>query len=158
MCDYSLCSLPTRLAIEGEELVVHRFPTGSMGLAASADFGPLEDPLKCDATRVFWTPFRILFRGMFGSPVVKAVCIPPGAQLILRCIPKALQRRWHIEEEEEAFFLQISAKVNSYRDAIRFSNGQEVLLQSLREGIRVQVLSLGNATSEREWNFAMPAL
>ena len=28
MCDYSLHSIQTRLAVEGEELVVHRFATG----------------------------------------------------------------------------------------------------------------------------------
>jgi hypothetical protein len=28
MCDYSLAGVPNRLAVEGEELVVHRFPNG----------------------------------------------------------------------------------------------------------------------------------
>ena len=37
MCDYSLCGIPNRLAVEGEELVVHRFSTGSMGMASLAD-------------------------------------------------------------------------------------------------------------------------
>ena len=37
MCDYSLMAVPNRLAQEGEELVAHRFPTGSMGLASPAD-------------------------------------------------------------------------------------------------------------------------
>jgi hypothetical protein len=32
MCDYSLAGVPNRLAVEGEQLVVHRFPTGSVGL------------------------------------------------------------------------------------------------------------------------------
>ena len=32
MCDYSLAGIPNRLAVEGEQLVVHRFPA-SMGLA-----------------------------------------------------------------------------------------------------------------------------
>jgi len=26
MCDYSLAGIPNRLAVEGEQLVVHRFP------------------------------------------------------------------------------------------------------------------------------------
>jgi hypothetical protein len=34
MCDYSLAGVPNRLAVEGEELVVHRFPTGALGLAS----------------------------------------------------------------------------------------------------------------------------
>ena len=37
MCDYSLMSIPSRLALEGEKLMVHRFSTGAMGLASSAD-------------------------------------------------------------------------------------------------------------------------
>jgi hypothetical protein len=35
MCDYSLAGIPNRLAVEGEELVVHPFPTGALGLASS---------------------------------------------------------------------------------------------------------------------------
>ena len=34
MCDYSLQGLPNRLAGEGEQLVTHRFPTQSIGLAS----------------------------------------------------------------------------------------------------------------------------
>jgi hypothetical protein len=35
--------------------------------------------------------------------------------------------------------------VNSYRDAIRFSNGYQIRLQDLREGMRLEVLSLAGA-------------
>jgi hypothetical protein len=38
MCDYSLGGLPNRLAVDGEELIVHRFPTHSIGLASAADW------------------------------------------------------------------------------------------------------------------------
>jgi len=31
MCDYSLMSIPNRLAVEGENLIAHRFTTGTMG-------------------------------------------------------------------------------------------------------------------------------
>lgn len=31
MCDYSLMTIPNRLAVSGEELVVHRFEAGSAG-------------------------------------------------------------------------------------------------------------------------------
>ena len=34
MCDYSLAGIPSRLAVEGEQLVAHRFSTGSLGLAS----------------------------------------------------------------------------------------------------------------------------
>jgi hypothetical protein len=42
-------------------------------------------------------------------------------------------------------FTQITAAVNSYRDAVRFNNGREVRLQELREGQRVMVLDLSVA-------------
>ena len=38
MCDYSLMAVPNRLAEDGEDLVVYRFPTGSLGLASPSDF------------------------------------------------------------------------------------------------------------------------
>jgi len=33
MCDYSLAHFPNRLAVEGEQLIVHRFDSGTLGLA-----------------------------------------------------------------------------------------------------------------------------
>ena len=42
MCDYSLAGLRTRLAVEGEELVVYRFPTGSIGLTSSTGHWAME--------------------------------------------------------------------------------------------------------------------
>ncbi len=44
MCDYSLMAVPNRLAQEGEELVMHRFPTGSLGLASPVDLKPAARP------------------------------------------------------------------------------------------------------------------
>src|SRR6266581_6319604 len=48
MCDYSLMSLPNRLAVCGDELIVHRFELGAIGLASAADVcsrqKPSEDP------------------------------------------------------------------------------------------------------------------
>ena len=60
MCDYSLCGIPNRLAAEGEELVVHKFSTGSMGLASPAD---LQVPVaKAEAKKSFWQTRERLFR------------------------------------------------------------------------------------------------
>lgn len=153
MCDYSLCGLPTRLAVEGEELVVHRFRTGSMGLTSLMDLRTAEKHVP----RSFWGYIKGILEDP-ESPSVVAVCLPPGAQLILKNVPEELQRRWTIEEQEDVFFVQISANVNTYRDAIRFRNGREVLLQSLREGIRMQVLSLDNVYADNDKDLAIPAL
>jgi hypothetical protein len=71
-----------------------------------------------------------------------AVCIPPGATLLLRDIPQPLRQEFGLREEEEVTFTQITAAANSYRDAVRFSNGAELLLQRLQEGQRVAVICL----------------
>ena len=120
MCDYSLAGIPSRLAIDGEELVVHRFPTGSMGLAS-----PCPSPSR--------------WRSEKQTP---AVCVPPGALLALRDIPKHLQQQFGIGTNEEVTFVQLSATPYQYRDAVRFNNGREVRLQDLSECLRVRVLDV----------------
>ena len=84
MCDYSLAGIPNRLAVEGEQLVVHRFSTDSLGLAS-----PCSPPLSKE------TP---------------AVCIPPGARLRLRDIPQDLQLRFGLNEIEEVTFVSVSGR------------------------------------------------
>ena len=51
---------------------------------------------------------------------------------------------------EEVTFAQQSAEAYQYRDAIRFQNGREMLLQQLQCGQRVDVLSLSSSESEGE--------
>jgi hypothetical protein len=51
-------------------------------------------------------------------------------------------------------FTQTTAIANTYHDAVRFDNGRQVLLQLLKEGQRVRILSLGaelEGDLEREW-------
>jgi hypothetical protein len=140
MCDYSLAGLSNRLAADGEELVVHRFPTHSIGLASPAD---LREPAGYRSPQqTVWQRITNAFHQLFDSPEVPAVCIPPGACLILKNIPLDLQRRWDAGEEEGVYFVQTSAEVNAYRDALQFRDGRQVLLQDLREGMVVKVVSL----------------
>jgi hypothetical protein len=83
------------------------------------------------------------------------VCVPPGARLILRDIPKSLQRELNIGETEEVQFVETTAEVNTYRDAVRFQNCRQALLQQLREGQRVHVLSVAVEEfepAEAAWN------
>jgi len=140
MCDYSLMAVPNRLAHEGEELVAHRFPTGSLGMASPADVRAATAPRPLE-TRTVWQKIRAFFDPP-AAPAVCAVCLPPGARLVVRDIPPRLQQQWGVCEREECSFTQISAAVNTYRDAVRFSNGREVRLQDLREGMRVKVIDL----------------
>jgi hypothetical protein len=129
MCDYSLMSIPNRLAAAGEELVTHRFHTGSLGLAA-----PEPKPAG------FWAALK----RSFSPQVTPAVCIPPGARLTLRDIPVQLRREIGVNPIEEVTFTQTTASDNNYRDAVRFANGREVRLQELCEGMRVRVESLSS--------------
>jgi hypothetical protein len=133
--------VPNRLAQEGERLVMHRFPTGSLGLATPNDVCMATRPRS--GRKTLWRTFR----EFFDPPVtaVRAVCIPPGARLRMRDIPVALQRELGVGEEETVKFTQLTAAVNTYRDAVRFANGKEIRLQDLREGQRVRVLDLADA-------------
>jgi hypothetical protein len=127
MCDYSLAGVPNRLAVEGEQLVVHQFPV-SLGLASPVP--PLDQSSYQKAT--------------------PAVCVAPGARLLLRDIPEDLQSRLHVGASEEVTFVQLSANAYQYRDAVRFKNGRELLLQKLRPGQRVDVICLSGTDSEQE--------
>jgi hypothetical protein len=53
-----------------------------------------------------------------------------------------LQRQFDVQSTEEVTFVPLSAEAYEYRDAVRFRNGREVLLQYLRCGQCVEVLSL----------------
>lgn len=137
MCDYSLAGLRTRLAVVGEELVTHRFPTGSLGLTTPAE-------LELHRPGNGWWPT------IDPTQVACAVCIPHGSRLSLRDIPERLQQRLGIGAAEEVVFIQMSAETGRYRDAVRFSNGQEILLQRLVEGQHAGVLCLQPDDSAEE--------
>jgi hypothetical protein len=126
MCDYSLAHFPNRLAVEGEQLVVHRFATRTLGLA----------PARCGWKQLLF-PSRL-----------PAVCVPPGARLRLYDMPEDLQRRLSVGAVEEVTFIEQSLEAFTHRDGVRFANGREILLQQLTCGQGAEVLSLGGADEE----------
>jgi hypothetical protein len=136
MCDYSLMGVPNRLAREGEDLVVYEFRAGSRGLT------PATSVTNTD-TQKRYEGFGVVKR-LFGNlePERVAVCIPPGARLLLSDIPEDLQKSFTVGASEEVTFTQLTATAHTYRDAIRFKNGREILLQRLSKGQRVRVLQL----------------
>ena len=138
MCDYSLMGVPNRLATEGEDLLVHRFATGSIGFTGPRISSPVT---RQAANRGFWTAIKKLLRAAEPQQAA-AVCIPPGARLLVRDIPENLQRLYKAGRMEEVTFTQLSSAENTHRDAVRLNNGAEILLQRLREGQRVRVLQL----------------
>jgi len=128
MCDYSLAHFPNRLAVEGEQLVVHRFDTFAIGLAPA-----------CPTLKQTLFPTSL-----------PAVCVPPGARLLLREIPEYLQLRLGVAAVEEVTFVEQTAEAFRFRDAVRFANGKEIVLQHLQCGQRVEVLSLRGSEEEME--------
>jgi hypothetical protein len=139
MCDYSLVALRNRLAVEGEELITFRFPTGSLGLTTPTELG------TCNKESRGWRTW------LDSREVPCAVCIPPGSRLLLQDIPERLQQQLGVGAAEEVVFTQNSAEAFRHRDGVRFRNGQEILLQRLAEAQRTRVLSLSaEALSEQE--------
>ena len=128
MCDYSLAHFPNRLAVEGEQLVVHRFDRFVNGLAPA-----------CPTAKQTESPAKI-----------PAVCVPPGARLLLNGIPEDLQQKLGVTEVEEVIFVEQTLEEFRFRDAVRFANGKEILLQRLQPGQRVDVLSLSGSDEEIE--------
>jgi hypothetical protein len=145
MCDYSLMEFPNRLAVEGEVLVVHRFRSGSLGLASPEDCdGARAKP--CEKKKIWERVKDLLF---LPEPApTPAVCIPPGARLMIHDMPASLQKQLAIAAEAEVTFMQTSAVENRHRDAVRFRNGRVLRLQELTVGQRVQVFDLGNSSEE----------
>ncbi len=143
MCDYSLMGIPNRLAREGEELVLYEFPTGTRG------FTPC--PSGIDAAPSWRDAVGAMLKMLLGVPQAGqvAVCIPPGARLLLLDVPLDLQSAEGVPREAEVTFTQLSAHAYVHRDAIRFDNGHELLLQHLDPGQRIRMLRL-NSTDEFE--------
>lgn len=140
MCDYSLHNVNQRLAVAGEPLQVYKFPSGSLGLASPAELRPTA--VSPAGRTKWWQTIKAWFSV---PPPVCAVCIPPGAHLVLRDIPQGLQQRLGIGAEEEVTFVQLRPELTGYRDAVRFQNGREVLLQQLPVGLELDVLELSGS-------------
>jgi hypothetical protein len=140
-----------RLAEEGESLVAHRFPTGSVGFASSEDFCKAGQLQPAQPQR-FWVALKNFLSPPKTKPV-PAVWVPPGARLMLQDIPTRLRRTLRVNAVEEVTFTQRTTAGYTYRDAIRFANGQEILLQELGEGQRVIVLDIPSAEAfEPVWD------
>ncbi len=145
MCDYSLYTLPNRLAVKGEELVVYRFSTDSLGFASLADI-----QANAETQNNWKASFRRLLWGSTACSI-PAVCIPPGARLTFFEMPAKFRGTLRLEDVEEVKFIHLSVEAHQYRDAVEFSTGRQVRLCNLPDGIRVRVESLsGEEISLRE--------
>ena len=137
MCDYSLTSLRSRLAVEGESLVVYLFPTGSLGFTSPDELQ--SSKAQVPSWRSWFSPREI--------PC--AVCIPHGTRLRLWNVPRRLQAKLGVAASAEVAFVQRSMDVGTHRDGIRVGNNQEIQLQRLAEGLSATVLSLTPQTESQ---------
>lgn len=153
MCDYSLMEFSNRLAVDGEVLAVRRFPSGCLGLAAPA----VQETDSRRATKPFWKMVKDAFLGANESPA-PAVCVPPGARLILHNIPAPMQKSLGVTAVEEVKFIQLSSLENQHRDAVCFRNGKILRVQELQVGQQVEVVDLGNDLAEvpASWDMLRP--
>jgi hypothetical protein len=121
MCYYSLVHFPNRLPVGGEELIIHRFPGGTM------EMGSPDPGLKALVVRSNST----------------AVCVPAGARLLLGEIPEWMREQLEISALEEVAVVEQTAEAFRYRDTVCFANGRKVRLQRLPP--RLRVLSFDSA-------------
>jgi hypothetical protein len=154
---FAQCVLPNRLAAEGEELVAHRFLTSTIGFTSLQEAQAIAEARGAQKRSGFWAAIKSLFSVETG-PSATAVCIPPGARLSLQDMPERLQSEFDVGPNEEVTFTQLTAQPYAYRDAIRFNNGREVLLQKLEPGQRAVVLRLALAEEVAEPETAYAAV
>ena len=118
MCDYSLHNVKSRPAKVGDTLTTHNFNTGTRGFAAPEDANT-------------------------------AVCVLPGTELALatavRCGRDGLfgWKAITVINHTTAIFRQINKdKPHTHHDALKFPDGQIVLLTDVFEGQEATVLQL----------------
>jgi hypothetical protein len=133
MCDYSLSGIPNRLAVEGERLVAYRFPNGVKGFVSQPDLAAFTA-----SHPTLWTRICAWFR----NETPCAVCLPPGATLLLRDLPGWLRAGFRGDTDEIVTFVQGESR--EFRDGIQFRWGGTALLQQLPTGQVADVLSLSS--------------
>jgi hypothetical protein len=143
MCDYSLMNLQNRLADEGEILITHKFSNGAIGFVSPEELRNAQPPSLCVPSG-FWSKAKAWFTSP-ARTAVTAVCIPPGARLKVQSIAENVRSVLDTAPGEVVVFTQITAACNQFRDALRTGGKREVILQSVGEGLQVQVVSLALA-------------
>jgi hypothetical protein len=77
-----------------------------------------------------------------GTVCDTAVCIPDQSKLLLEGIGEVAQKAYGVGAVEEVAMTRLD-NAGPYKDAVRFSNGTEVLLQRLDCGSTAVVMSVG---------------
>jgi len=84
-----------------------------------------------------------------------AVCIPADARLRLEGIGEAVQRAFAVGSIEEVVMTRAEGGAYAHKDAVKFANGKEVLLQSLNVGVSAVVIAftsdIADVAEMRRW-------
>ena len=83
-----------------------------------------------------------------GRDCETAVCIPADARLRLEGIGEAVQRTFAVGATEEVVMTRTEGGAYAHRDAVKFANGREVLLQTLNVGVVAEVIAFTSDLSE----------
>jgi hypothetical protein len=121
MCDYSLEVYKSQPAEVGEKYQLHRFPSGTMGLAVVGS------------------------GNAYGCPT--AACLKEGSKLLVTGFSSQAQEELGIGIAEEAIFTKAAEasaalRLRAHRDAVLFSGSRMVLLQQLGGDVSITLLSL----------------
>jgi hypothetical protein len=72
------------------------------------------------------------------TPAVPAIYVPDGTRVILKGIPADIQARYAVQREEGASLVETHGSPNW----LRFTNGRQIFLRDLADGMLLEVLSL----------------
>lgn len=156
---YSL-KLRNRMALEGEELVAHRFANGSISMVACIDFDRWRHSVPAttgntspEETKGFWRCITnawsdfLSYYGFTDSNATPShsepgpiVSIPSDALLRVFGISTAWQIQYHLGSFEDALLVELSPPFGSSRDGLCFGNDVTIPLQLLQEGQKVKIL------------------
>ena len=126
---------PQRLAAESEQLIVHKFPAGVMGLALKADVQRRERIRREAHQDVWWQKLRRCFQTIPGDahPITAISCTNWGVHHPESNSRTSATEVRLLEEEEGAVFLHNDGEGYDI-PMLRFNNGVEIRLQELRAG------------------------
>ncbi len=134
--------LPNRFVVEGEHVVVHKFPNGCLGLASLADVQRSQMTWRSTPQGSIWQRLKRLFSDVpQDSHPIGAVFLPSGAHVILKALPGSVQQRYGLEDVEGAIYVQAGTEDDADW-AFRFNNDAQIQLQEFRSGQLIEVLSL----------------
>jgi hypothetical protein len=117
-------------------LFVHKFGFESKGLASREDFLAARPGILRRIADFITRPGEKILLDL------PAVCVPPGARLIISGIPRWLQQKYRVGPTEGVIFTQVTHEPFRHRDAFQFGNGRTLLLQRFPEGVRAEVVRL----------------